>query len=304
MILTVGSINQDIVLNTDEIPAPGETVMALDTECNAGGKGANQAVACSLCGSDVVMLGCVGNDAAGEFLLASMKNSNVDISKIKKENCKTSTAYICVSEKGENSIIVDSKANKCVGSSYLLSQEQQFEKAEYCILQREIPDESIHLAMQLCRKYNVKTVWNPSPVKGIHCEDLQGLYVLVPNEHEAQVLCGKPVDQMRDRDWIEFLDHYQIANLVLTLGSRGCMLVDINRNVEWIDAFPCTVVDTTGAGDTFLGALVARLAEGSSLTEAARFANAAGSLQCSRPGAQKAMPGRTEIENLLNNSNR
>ena len=299
MILVVGSINQDIVLKTEKIPHPGETVLALSSEKNAGGKGANQAVACSRCGAEVMMLGCVGNDEAGEMLLESMQASGVNTENILYAECGTSKAYICVSSSGENSIVVDSEANRLVSPQYLRDHEDCFEKAEYCILQREIPDETVREARALCRKHQVKIVWNPSPVEHVNVQDLMGVDTLVPNEHEAEILCGRPVDQMSEDDWNRFLDQYQIGNLVLTLGDQGCLVIDKDRNRIRIPAMKCHVVDTTGAGDTFLGALAACLAEGEGFERAARFANVAGALQCTRAGAQKAMPDRDEIEDHL-----
>ena len=299
MILVVGSINQDIVMKTEKIPHPGETVLALSTERNAGGKGANQAVACSRCGAEVVMLGCVGNDDAAQGLLKSMESAGVDTEYILQEECSTSKAYICVSESGENSIIVDSEANNRVSPDYLMQHEDCFERAEYCILQREIPQKTVVKAMELCRKHQVKVIWNPSPVDHVRVEDLMGVDILVPNEHEAEILCGKPVDQMKEQDWKEFLDRYQISILVLTLGSKGCIVMDRGRKAVEIDAFPCKAVDTTGAGDMFLGAFVSALARGESCRNAALFANMAGALQCSRYGAQKAMPDRAEVERAL-----
>ena len=164
MIIVVGSINMDVCLNVDKIPVPGETVMAEKVSKNCGGKGANQAVAAARLGADVIMLGCVGEDENGDSLLQSLEMSGVKTEYVMKVPVASSSAYICISKKGDNSIVVDSSANRFVTADYIEKNKFLFADAKYCILQMEIPVETIKCVIKLCRTYNVKIIFNPSPL--------------------------------------------------------------------------------------------------------------------------------------------
>ncbi len=297
MILVIGSMNMDVSFKVKDIPHPGETVMAYGVEKSSGGKGANQAYAASKLGGSVVMLGCVGEDENGTALLDSLKSAGVDISHIKRQSDKTtSSAFICVSSSGENCIVVDSSANQLVSPEYLISKEALFDEAEYCVLQMEIPTETVSCAIELCKKHSVKVVLNPSPLTSFNESFLYGVDYLVPNESEAAALIGIDYEKTGDDDWNAFMHKYSIRNLIITLGKDGCCCYDgVNPSV----VFPSRkrdAVDTTGAGDTFLGAFVSALSKGKAISEAICYANTASGIEVTRHGTQKAVPTKDEVE--------
>ncbi len=297
MVLVIGSINMDVSFQVQDIPHPGETVMASGVKKSPGGKGANQAYAASKLGGKVTMLGCVGQDENGEALLASLDSAGVDISHIKKQaDNATSSAFICVSASGENSIVVDSSANALVSPDYLAENESLFENAEYCILQMEIPYETVSAAIALCQKHQVKVVLNPSPLTAFDKQLLYGVDYLVPNETEASALIGMSYEQASEQDWNAFMQEYHIKNLIITLGKQGCRYYDGSKPSQAYPSERRDAIDTTGAGDTFLGALVAALSQGETIHNAIRYANAASGIEVTRHGAQQAVPTKEEVE--------
>lgn len=300
MVLVIGSINMDVSFQVRDIPRPGETIMASGAKKSPGGKGANQAYAASKLGGKVTMLGCVGKDENGETLLASLASAGVDTSRIKRQpGIETSSAFICVSGSGENSIVVDSSANALVSSAYLLESEPLFENAEYCVLQMEIPRETVATAITLCKKHHVKIVLNPSPLTTFDNALLYGVDYLVPNETEAATLIGKPYEQTDEQDWISFMRKYHIGQMIITLGKQGCRYYDGSNPSQAYPSERRTAIDTTGAGDTFLGALVAALSQGEAISNAIRYANAASGIEVTRHGAQQAVPTKEEVEHDL-----
>lgn len=297
MILVVGSINMDIVFQVQEIPRPGETVLCGGKKKSPGGKGANQAVAAAKLGAEVTMLGCVGRDANGQMLMASMKEAGVDTDHLLlTDAADTSCAYICVSEAGENCIVVDSSANMLVSPAYLDTHEDLFARAEYCVLQMEIPARTVKRAMELSRKYGVKVVLNPSPLNGFDHGLLQGVDYLIPNEVEAaQLLLRQTVEGLTPEDWRSFLETYGIQDVIMTAGKLGAYHYGAAGAAAHYPTREQKTVDTTGAGDTFLGAFVAALSRGDGHAKAIAFANAASGVAVTRSGAQAAMPTLAEM---------
>lgn len=296
MILVVGSINMDICMKVDTIPTPGETVLAEQVTKNCGGKGANQAVAAARAGADITILGCVGKDENGEQLLLSLENAGVNTDYImKSSDSPSSTAYICISKNGENSIVVDSSSNKLVSVEYLEAHEFLFENADYCIVQMEIPVETVKYAIELCKEHNVKIIMNPSPLSKFDIGLVHGVDYLMPNKLELSELLGKNSELICDEDCRKFMKNNSIRNMVVTLGSLGCKIFDYN-NVTLIKAQKRKVVDTTGAGDTFLGAFVTAISESKTINDAALFANIASGISVTRFGAQGSMPERKEVD--------
>lgn len=298
MILVVGSINMDIVFQVQEIPKPGETVMSGGTAKSPGGKGANQAVAAAKLGAEVVMLGCIGKDGNGAALRASLAAAGVNTDHLlEAENADTSCAYICVSRSGENCIVVDSTANHMVSPGYLDIHEDLFAQAQYCVLQREIPEETVRHAMALSRRHGVKVIFNPSPMNGFRESLLTGVDYLIPNEVEAARLMGAAsYEAVSEARWLEFLRSHGIGHMVMTVGKLGAYHYEAEGNVTFHPTEPKQAVDTTGAGDTFLGAFTAALSRGESHAKAIAFANRASGIAVTRPGAQSAMPTLAELE--------
>lgn len=301
MIIVVGSINMDISLRVQAIPKPGETVLAGSVCHTPGGKGANQAVAAAKMGAEVVMLGCVGNDALGIKVLDSLRKANVATNEIIKKKGTTSTAYICVSDKGENAIVVDSVTNFSLRPEHLYAREELFRQAQYCVLQMEIPTDTVEAAMNLCRKHRVHTIVNPSPASRFAPEQFYDIDYLVPNEYEIETLLNKCWSQITDMDLQQFMQRYLIKNMVITLGERGCVYLKDEGERVICPISAKQAIDTTGAGDTFLGVMAACLDEGATLIEAVRHGNAASGLEVMRQGTQEAMPTREEVEKELVN---
>lgn len=297
MILVVGSINMDIVFQVTDIPRPGETVMASSTRKSPGGKGANQAVAAAKLGGDVVMLGCVGQDENGSALVASMKAAGVNTSYLLlAEDADTSCAYICVSASGENCIVVDSSANMLVSPAYLDAHEDLFAKAEYCVLQLEIPMETVKHAMSLSRKHGVKVIFNPSPMSSFDEALLKDVDYLIPNEVEAaQLLHVEDALALTEADWQSFMARHGIQHVVMTAGKLGAYHHEAGKSCNDYPTTPQKAVDTTGAGDTFLGAFAAQINAGRTHGEAISFANRASGIAVTRQGAQNAMPTMAEV---------
>lgn len=300
MVLVIGSINMDVSFSVQNIPRPGETIMATGVKRSPGGKGANQAYAAAKLGASVTMLGCVGQDESGDALLASLRDGGVDTDYIRRaEDIPTSNAFICVSASGENSIVVDSSANALVSKEYLLEHEVLFEMAEYCVLQMEIPPETVAKAIELCKKHGVKIVLNPSPLTAFDPDFLQGVEYLIPNETEAASLIGTDFEKTSETDWRDFMRDHSIKNMVITLGKQGCRYYDGVNDSKPYPSQKRAVIDTTGAGDTFLGAIVAALSQGSAISNAIIYANTASGIEVTRRGAQEAVPAREEVEHEL-----
>lgn len=296
MVLVVGSINMDISLQVNDIPRPGETVLSVGVVKNPGGKGANQAVAAAKMGADVTMLGCVGCDEHGDALIKSLSKAPVQTQYIlRKENISSSSAYICVANSGENAIVVDPSANKYVSSEFLWENESLFEQAEYCVLQMEIPVDTVRTAIAICHRHHVKVVLNPSPMNGFDNSLLYGISYLISNETETSELLNKEFDSISERDIFSFMQEYRIENMIITLGKDGCCLYQQDSGIVRIRSVPKEAVDTTGAGDTFLGAFVAALSQNYGIKNALMFANAASGLSVTRSGAQQAMPTKQEV---------
>lgn len=298
MVLVIGSINMDVNILLDHILQPGETLLCRESVFKSpGGKGANQAVAAARLGAEVVLLGCVGKDENGQQMLASLQSAGVNTDHVMvREGCPTSTAYINVAASGENAIAVDSSANTHVSAEYITSHAELFAKADYCVFQLEIPIETVKASMNLCRKYNVKTVLNPSPMHERAAELLKGIDYLIPNKTEAEGLLGKPYEETTDEDWQAFMDKHKIGHMVITLGSQGCKYYAAGKAPVPCPTRARKAVDTCGAGDTFLGGFVTALSEGKAELEAIAFAASAAGIQITRSGAQAAMPTRAEVD--------
>lgn len=288
-ITVVGSINADLTAHVHRHPTPGETLLGTTATVSAGGKGANQAVAAALLGADVAMVSAVGRDAYAESATSILRSSGVDLSGVAEVDGPTGLAVITVSDDGENSIIVIPGANASVGADYVESQKALVEGADFVVLQGEIPADGFKKAVELSRG---RVVINLAPVVEVDRDALLCADPLIANEHEA----GLILDQLgiaHPDDSPEALATELLtagfASVVLTLGGAGA-LVAAPGGATAIPTPKITPVDTTGAGDAFTGALVARLSQGDSLVDAARFAARVGAFAASGQGAQSSYP--------------
>lgn len=293
-IIVIGSSNIDIVISVPHIPAVGETILATSVDFFCGGKGANQAAAVAKLGGDIAMIGCVGNDGYGKLVTAQLSGFGVDTRGLKLlEGVQTGNAYINVSQTGENNIVVNPGANSHVTGDLIDKHRFLMEGAAYCIIQLEIPIPTLYRAAEICREMGIRLILNPAPAAELDFERLQGTYMIAPNESELDLLV--PGDGNIPKK-ARMLYDKGFENVLVTLGNQGSLL--INGQSEKVfpihDAYPA--LDTTAAGDSFIGALAFGLARDQELEESIRLATVAAAITVSRPGAQPSLPSLKEVE--------
>lgn len=310
-VVIVGSLNMDLVVRTEVMPAPGQTVMGQDLVQNPGGKGANQATAAGkLWGRRTPgarMIGRVGEDVFGEAMIAALQGVQVETgSVLPTRGAPSGTALIIVDRHGENSIVVAGGANARLSATDLLAERKTIECSSVLAVQLEVPFDTVACAIALAKRSGVLTILDPAPApqEGLP-ESLYHVDILSPNQSEAQLLTGIPVRNVDDaRRAGEKILARGTRTVVFKMGSQGSVIVTRDAKggtvCQHVPGFRVHVVDTTAAGDAFTGALAVGLAEGMTLEQAARFANAAGALACTKLGAVAAIPTRAEVEKLLN----
>lgn len=301
LVVVVGSINMDLVVKTPSLPSPGQTVQGRNFASIPGGKGANQAVAAARLGGRVHMIGKVGSDHFGEHLLMCLNRNKVDTSAVVvAEGMSSGLAIVMVDGHGENSICVVPGANSQLNPDDLIAQEELISKAKVVLLQLELPMPTVLQAIKLARKHGVMTILDPAPAAADTPTELLKVDIITPNHIEAGLMVGEPVADVRSAKTVAaaLLAHGPEA-VVVTIGEKGAVLVDKSDNIRHFPAPKVSIVDTTGAGDAFTGALAVAFARGHKYSDAIRYANAAGALACSKFGAQPAMPGQVEVERLL-----
>lgn len=300
-ILIVGSLNMDMVLEIEEMPKTGETILGKKLSYSAGGKGANQAYAAGRLGGDVTMLGCTGDDAFGEQLRLSLQSAGVHTEHIFKDSKNpTGTAVICVNEKGDNSIIVAAGANSACDLTLIESSKKLFSQNDYAVFQLETPVKAVYRAIETAKEFGCTIVLNPAPAPDfIPDEVLSCLDYITPNETELLKLTGQSENTIENMiKGAYMLMDKGVKNVIVTLGAKGVLLVN-DQNEAIYPTRKVEAVDTTAAGDCFNGAFVTGLAEGMPLESAIRFANTASSIAVTRKGAQASIPSREEVDSLL-----
>ncbi|HEY8362024.1 MAG TPA: ribokinase [Tissierellaceae bacterium] len=299
-ILVVGSINMDIVIRVPHIPSIGETVIACEMKNYGGGKGANQAISIARLGGNVYMIGRVGSDNYGKKLYYDLKENGVDVEGIEfDEDLPTGRAYISVSEKGENNIVVFQGANKNLGVEQVVKYQNVFNEVEMCVLQLEIPLETVKFIVNLCHQKDIRVILNPAPARELSDDILEKIYVLTPNETELFFLTKNKIESVSDiQNASKYLLDKGVQNIITTIGEKGCFL--INKDIKKLfKAVKVDVVDTTAAGDSFTGALAVALDEGKNIEEAVEFATYVAALTITREGAQSSLPYREEVEKFI-----
>lgn len=286
-ITVVGSSSMDLVVTSSKRPGAGETVLGEAFNTVPGGKGANQAVAASRLGAEVTMIGCVGDDHFGQIILKNLAANGVLIDHVEPvTGMESGTAHIVLAE-GDNSIVVVKAANDCVTPDYIERKTEVIRQSDIVIIQQEIPEETVAYVSRLCAEFQIPLILNPAPVRPVPEEVVEQTAYITPNEHEAAALFG-------DEPLEEVLRRYP-NKLIVTEGKRGVRYYDGTQEVR-VPGYQVNAVDTTGAGDTFNGALAVALAEGRSLRESLDFANRAAALSVTKFGAQGGMPTRSEVE--------
>lgn len=296
-ILVVGSINMDLVIKTDKQPKIGETILGYDFMSSLGGKGANQAVACAKLGGNVKMLGCVGKDLFGEKCRQGLLSYGVDVQNIFEKETATGVAVITVFD-GDNSIIVDSGANKMVTAELIENNTQVFKWADIVLLQLEIPFEAVFATAKHAKELGKRVIFNPAPMTDFDFKILKYIDLLVVNEIEAaQMLKIDFVDKNNAKKALSMLLELGIENGIITLGKDGCFYNE-GGNIFHHPVYDIKVVDTTAAGDSFIAG-VSLYFEESIKREAISFATAVSAITVSRSGASVSIPTKNEVEEFF-----
>ncbi|SFF28839.1 ribokinase [Paenibacillus algorifonticola] len=297
-ITVIGSLNIDMVTETDVMPQQGETLIGNAFSSFTGGKGANQAVACARLGAAVTMIGCVGEDAMAQQLRDALGAENIDMTYVKTVPYKaTGIAAITVTE-GDNRIIVIPGANHCLLPEDVLALKEVIAASDMVMLQHEIPLETVEASIKLAHSLGIPVILNPAPAVRLPEQLLAQLHLITPNESELAIVTG-----LERKNTPESLLEQYPNPIVMTAGSSGAYYKGANGELGHIPGYKVEVVDTTGAGDTFNGALAVKLSEGASLQEAAQFAVAASALSVTKLGAQSGMPLRHAVEAFIKQSN-
>lgn len=295
-ILIVGSSNTDMVIKTNHFPAPGETILGGKFLMNAGGKGANQAVAAARLGGKVTFVGKTGDDIFGRQAVVQLENEgiNVEYMVTDMEN-PSGVALITVDHKGENSIVVAPGSNGTLNEADFNKAIAALDDAEYILMQLEIPIPTVEHIATLAFDKQKRVILNPAPAAKLSDELLSKLYIITPNETEAELLTGiKVTDEQSALKAATFLHEKGVEIIIITMGSAGAFIL-ANGQSEIIKTMKVEAVDTTAAGDTFNGALAVALSEGKSIRDAIAFANKAAAISVTRIGAQASVPYRAEI---------
>lgn len=294
-LLVAGSMNMDMVTRVMRHPAPGETIHGQGTNFFFGGKGANQAVAAARSGAAVHMAGALGNDAFGREILSGLSAEGINVDHVIMKPVGTGTAVITVDAEGENTIVLSAGAN----GAYAPDDVKEIDFTNYyaVLLQNEIPWETNRAILLQAKEAGIRAVFNPAPAMRMDPQFLPLLDLLILNEIEAEAICGMPAgssDQAKRAG--ERLVKSGVRAVIITLGSRGAVYADNSGEMMVIPSFRVTAIDTTAAGDTFIGAFAARYYSGHPLSFCLRYASASAALAVSVKGAQSSIP--TEVQVL------
>jgi len=296
-ITVIGSINTDMVVKTKQLPSPGQTVIGGDFFMSAGGKGGNQAVAAARLGAAVSMVGNLGTDIFGDTAVSRLESEGMDCRFISRDSHQHSgVALISVDGSGENHIVVSPGANSTLNDAHIEAAFNAIDDSSIVLLQLEISMATVTKAIALAGKKNCRVILDPAPAQELPASIMKGVYLLTPNESEAEILTGVRVhDENSARQAAGKLLAAGAENVSITLGSKGVFLANGGSD-RLISAPAVDAVDTTAAGDCFNGALAVSLASGNSLPESMDFACRVASISVTRLGAQNSMPYINEIE--------
>lgn len=300
-ILVIGSLNMDYVVKVNKAPLPGETILTNNYTKVPGGKGGNKAYALGKLGASVAMVGAVGNDDAGDALIANLKKVKVNTKKIfRLKNINTGTAFITVDETGENRIIVASGANSKITKEMMNQILDMIRAAKIIVMQLEIPVDIVEYVAKLAKSLGKMVVLDPAPaISHLPLDLYKNTDILKPNETELQTLCGKVINNEQDIiECAKTLVEKGVKNVIVTLGEKGSILVN-DKSVQKFNAIKVDVVDTTAAGDSFTAGLVKMLNEGKSLNEAIEFGHIVSSMAVTKYGAQSSIPSPKEVQKFI-----
>lgn len=297
-IIVIGSSNTDMVVRSERLPRPGESVIGGGFMMAGGGKGANQAVAVARMGHRVIFTAALGRDMFGDAAVSSYQRFGIDTSYIVRKDAPSGVALIMVDSAGQNSISVALGANNSLSTEDIRGVLEQVEKDDIVLLQLEVPMATVDAAVDIAAAKGARVVLNPAPAAVVSEQTLSKLYLITPNQTEAQTLTGIEVkDEATASLAAQVLCSRGVGRVVITMGNLGAYLYEEGRG-EIIEARNVAAVDTTAAGDVYNGALCAALAEGKSLREALAFATKASAISVTRVGAQPSVPTREEVDNF------
>ena len=291
-IAVVGSANIDLTTFTDRFPKPGETLFAQKFDLGFGGKGANQATAAKLCGAEVFMVARVGSDLFGPATIENFKKLGIDTTHVKQvEGVSSGVAPIFVEPNGQNRIFVVKGANDELKSADVDAAADLLKAVDCIVLQFEIPLRTVYHTINFARKHSIRCILNPAPAQAVDFKALADLDYFVPNESEAEAVTGMPVKTVDDaKKCAEKLLSYGIRRVIITLGANGSLLAG-KEAMEHIPAFRVKSIDSTGAGDAFIGSFAVFLGEGLPEREAVQRANLYAGLSTTGIGTQKSISG-------------
>jgi len=303
-IAVVGSINMDLVIRTPRLPMPGETITGHDFHVIPGGKGANQSVAAAKQGANVTLIGRIGDDDFGQRQQQCLRQENIDLSFLTVDpHQATGVAIITLDGAGQNSIVISPEANGEVTVQQIEAAQEAITRADMLLCQLETPVEAVTRAIELAHENGVPVILNPAPARQLGRSLLEKVTYLIPNETEASLLTGIDVKDIESaKKAAAQLQKLSVETIILTLAENGAVIVH-NGDCLHVPAVSVEVVDTTAAGDAFVGSFAVALTEGKPVIDAVRFAKHAAALAVTKLGAQPSIPTRYEVEQFLSLNN-
>ena len=296
-IVVVGSANIDLVTYTDDFPRPGETIFGRSFSLGFGGKGANQAVAARRCGADVSMVARVGDDLFGPATIENFRAQGIDVSHVvTTPGVSSGVAPIFVESNGQNRIWVVKGANDCLSPADVDAAAGLLHHADFIVLQLEIPLDTVYYTLRFAREHGIRAILNPAPGQPLDLRAAGNADYVIPNETEAEALGGMPVRTLQDaRQCAQRLLHGGLRRVIVTLGANGALCVGAEGD-RHVPPFAVETIDTTGAGDAFIGSLACFLAAGEEEAEAISRANLYAALSTTAPGTQKSFASRERFD--------
>lgn len=296
-VVVIGSLNMDLVTRAPRLPRGGETLIGQSFVTVCGGKGANQAVAAARLGAQVSMVGCVGSDAYGEQLRGALLAEQIDCQAVSVVDDSSGVALIVVDDNSQNAIVIVAGANGALTPEVIDRFDAVLQAADVIICQLEVPDATVGHALKRGRELGKIVILNPAPASGpLPVDWYAAIDYLIPNESEASALSGLPVESLDSADIAATrLIALGAAKVIITLGAQGSLFAD-GTGIEHFPALQVKAVDTTAAGDTFVGGFAAALAAGKSEAEAIRFGQGAAALSVTRAGAQPSIPTLSDVQ--------
>lgn len=296
-IAVIGSANIDLTTFADRFPKPGETIFGNKFDLGFGGKGANQAVAARLCGAEVFMVARVGSDLFGPATIENFRKQGIDPTHVKQiEGLSSGVAPIFVEPNGQNRILVVKGANDALKPADVNAAAETLKSADCIVLQFEIPLETVYYAIEFAREHGIRCILNPAPAQAVDLGALKDLDYFVPNESEAETISGSPVKNVDDaKRCADKLVAGGIRRVIITLGANGSLLASCDGS-EHVAPFAVNAIDSTGAGDAFIGSFAVFLGEGVPEKEAVRRANLYAGLSTTGVGTQKSFYDRARFD--------